>query len=458
MRRHPGSRLAACFAIVVLCATAAAAQVPTIIAPSNIILPNFNGQQPGVTGSLEVGAMVARGDDASATWYNPAGLSRIESSSMTGSAGAVQWLWVSPNAFPNKGYSANHLPVQLGVAWKEPFDYLGWTMAFNFSSSNSWQHDLSSELQVGTAQAPERFAYAASSKYTRYVASIGGGYTPDQKLRFGGSLDVELTRMNQAQSVNDRILGTPRATSLLVASYSNAAFTHLRATVGMQYDFSPKITVGGTVKTPGIALSNGGSAGMDATLYKGGTTTNLSYYDGSPTMKYKLPFEFAAGVAYTVPRMTVEADVRVIQGGGIYDFFTPNRTVTGIVDNGGISTPRAVETQFRTFQVDQRSVVDIRVGGRFLLSEAGKLTLHGGFATNNSPVGDDDEVFQKANLLRFTFGMSGQKGRFFFAGGVDYQAGTTPLYDVYTAQNGQVIMTTVNVDGFSLIYSFGLRF
>jgi hypothetical protein len=457
MSRLPGSRVAVCFALAVLCATGAAAQVPTIVAPSNIILPNFNGQQPGVTGSLEVGAMVARGDDASATWYNPAGLSRLESSSMTGSAGAIQWLWVSPNAFPNNAYSATHLPVQLGIAWKEPFDYLGWTAAFNFSSSNSWQDDLSSELQVGTAQAPERFAYAASSRFTRYVASVGGGYTPDKKLRFGGSIDVELTRINQAQSVNDRILGTPRLTSLLVASYSNAAFTHLRATVGMQYDFNEKFIIGGTVKTPGIALGSGGSAGMDATLYKNGTTTNLSYYDGSPTMKYKLPFEFAAGAAYTAGKMTVEGDVRVTQGGGVYDFFTPNRTVTGIVDTG-TSPATAVETKFRTYKVDQQSVVDVRVGGRILLSESGKLTLHGGVATNNSPVGGSDEVFQKANLLRFTVGMTGEKGRFFFAGGIDYQAGTTPLYSVYTAQNGQVINTTVKIDGFALIYSFGLRF
>ena len=458
MRRLPGTRVAACFVLAVLCATGAAAQVPVILAPSNIILPNFNGQQPGLSGSLEVGAMVARGDDASSTWYNPAGLSRVDSSSMTGSAGAIQWLWVSPNAFPNKAYSATHLPVQLGLAWKEPFDYMGWTAAFNFSSANSWQDDLSSELQVGSTQAPERFAYAASSKYTRYVASVGAGYTPDKKLRFGGSIDVELTRINQAQSVNDRILATPRATSLLVASYSNAAFTHLRATFGMQYDLSEKITIGGVVKTPGISLSNGGSAGMDATLYKNGTTTNLSYYDGSPTMQYKMPFEFAAGMAYNVGRMTVEGDVRVTQGGGVYDFFAPNRTVTGIVDNGGTSVPQAVETAFRTYKLDQRSVVDVRVGGRYELSEKGKLTLHGGFATNNSPVGEDDEVFQKANLLRFTVGLSGEKGRFIFAGGFDYQAGTTPLYDVYTAQNGQVIKTTVNADGFSMVYSFGLRF
>ena len=441
-----------------LCAAGAAAQVPTIVAPSNIILPNFNGQQPGLTGSLEVGAMVARGEDASATWYNPAGLSRVATSSMTGSAGAVQWMWVSPNAFPTKADSATHLPVQLGIAWKEPFDYMNWTAAFSFSASNSWQDDLSSELQVGSVQVPERFAYAASSRYTRYVASVGAGYSPDQKLRFGASADLELTRMSQAQSVNDRILSTPRATSLLVASYSNADFTHLRLTFGMQYDVSERLFIGGMVKTPGIHMSHRGSAGLDATLNKNGVMTNMSYYDGSPTMDLKVPFEFAGGVAYKAGKGTFEVDFRVIQGDGVYTFFSPNTNITGIIDSGGSSVPQGFETPFRSYKIDSRSVVDVRVGGRYELSERGKLTFHGGVATNNSPVGEGDEVFQKANLLRFTAGLTGEKGRFIFAGGIDYQSGTTPLYSVYTAQSGVAVKTTVKAEGFGLVYSFGLRF
>jgi hypothetical protein len=369
----------------------------------------------------------------------------------------VQWLWVSPNAFPTHAFSASNLPPQVGLAWKEPFDYLNWTAALSFSASNSWEQNLSSELQVGTTQAPERFAYAASSRYTRYVGSVGAGYTPDQKLRFGGSVDIELTRMNQAQSVNDRILGTPRATSLLVASYSHADFTHLRVTFGMQYDISERLHVGGVVKTPGIGLSHGGAAGFDATLEKDGTMANLSYYDGSPGMELKVPFEFAAGVAYVAGRVTVEGDIRVTQGSGVYDFFTPNRTVTGIVDTGN-GAPQGVETDFRTYKVDAGSVVDVRIGGRYALSPRGKLTLHGGFATNNSPVGGSDEVFQKANLLRFSGGVSAEASHFIFAAGLDYQGGTTPLYTVYVAQNGQTLKTTVNAKGFGFVYSLGVRF
>jgi hypothetical protein len=445
------------FTLAVLGATSAAAQVPVVLAPPNIVLPNFNGQQPGLTGSLEAGALVARGDDASATWYNPAGLTRVDFTTLTASGGAMQWLWVSQIAFPTHAYSSNHVPAQIGLAWKEPFNYLNWVASVSFSAANRWEDDLSSELQVGTAQAPERFSYAASSSYSWYTASVGAGYTPDKKLRLGGSVDIEFTQMKQAQSVNDRNLVAPRATSLLVASYSNVYFTHLRASFGVQYDVSEKIQVGGVFKTPGIQMANRGSAGFDATLNKSGTMTNLSYYDGSPDLKFKVPFEFAAGVAYNATRFTFEGDIRITQGSVQYAFFTPRRTVTGIVDTGN-GAPQGIETDFRSYSIDSRSVFDFRVGGHYTLSSRGKLKAHGGFATNNSPVGEDDEVFQKVNLWHLTLGLSGETEHFVFAGGLDYQAGTSPLYDVYTAQNEQVIKTTVAVDGFALLYSFGVRF
>ena len=449
--------VAAAFTLAALVAAPAAAQVPVVLAPPNITLPNFNGQQPGLTGSLEAGALVARGDDASATWYNPAGLTRIDFTTLTASGGAMQWLWVSPNAFPVRAESSSHVPAQIGLAWKEPFDYLNWVASVSFAATSRWEDQLSSELQVGTPQAPERFAYAASSSYSRYTASVGAGYTPDKKLRLGGSLDIEFTTMQQAQSVNDRILATPRATSMLVASYANAYFTHLRASVGVQYDVSEKVHVGGVFKTPGIQMANRGSAGFDATLNKDGTLANLSYYDGSPDLELRVPFEFAAGAAYFATRFTLEADIRITQGSGQYTFFAPTRTITAIVDTGN-GAPQAAETEFRTYEIDSGSVFDFRVGGHYFLSPRGKLTAHGGFATNNSPVGADDEVFQKVNLRHLTAGLSAETAHFVFAGGIDYQWGTSPLYDVYTAQNGQVIKTTVNVEGFGLVYSFGIRF
>jgi hypothetical protein len=457
MTRVSAWRTLVVLALAVLGTTHAAAQVPVVVSPPNIIAPNFNGQQPGLKGSLEGGAMVARGDDASATWYNPAGLSRVETTIMSASGGAAQWLWVSPNAFPTNAGSTSHVPAQVGIAWREPFDYLNWTAALSFAAVNSWEHDLSSELQLGTATAPERFAYAASSSYTRYVGSVGAGYSPDQKLRLGGSLDIELTRLRQAQSVNDRILLSPTATSLLVASHSKADFTHLRASFGMQYDISKTLRFGAVVKTPGIRLTHSGSAGFDATLDKGGARANLSFYDPRPELQLKTPFEFVAGVAYVLDRATIEGDVRITQGSGTYDFFTTTKTLTGIVTPAG-GVPKGAESAFRSYRVDSRGVVDVRFGGHYVLTPRGQVTVHGGFATANSPVGASDEVFQKVNLRRLTAGLSCQSAHFTFAGGLDYQNGTSPLYDVYVAQGGQVIKTTVNVKGFGLLYSFGLRF
>ena len=40
-----------------------------------------------------------------------------------------------------------------GSLWREPFDYMGWTMAVSFSTENNWDHSLSAELQGGTPAA-----------------------------------------------------------------------------------------------------------------------------------------------------------------------------------------------------------------------------------------------------------------------------------------------------------------
>jgi hypothetical protein len=434
----------------------ASAQVPTVRAPSNVVLPNYASQAPGLTGGLEGGAAVARGDDATATWYNPAGLSRVETSSLSASGGAVQWLHVTPNAFSTNVGSTGSLPVQIGLAWKEPFNYEGWTAAISFVTENNWDHSLSSELQVGTSSAPERFAYAAASRYERRTAGIGAGYSPDQKLRLGGSADLVMTEMNEAQSINDRVTGAAAASATLVASHETARFVHLRLTFGAQYDVSDHFKIGGTVRTPGFTIANNGSAGLDASLTGGGTSVNASYYDEHPQVALRIPFEFVAGAAWSGGRSTVEGDVRITQGGGVYDLFTPSKTLTTVVTTG--STVASSDSAFRTYAVDSGSVVDLLIGARYLLSERGKLTLHGGFSTANSPVGSADEVFQAANLRRVTAGVSGETAHLTFAGGISYQTGTSTPYNVFTSQLGQAIVTTIDVSGIAFTYSVAVRF
>src|SRR5262245_30787828 len=60
---------------------------PLLTPPPNVVLPNANGVPVGPFGGLEGGAYVARVDDPSSAWFNPAGLSRAKTGQISGSAG-----------------------------------------------------------------------------------------------------------------------------------------------------------------------------------------------------------------------------------------------------------------------------------------------------------------------------------------------------------------------------------
>src|SRR5215471_20748444 len=65
----------------------AAPQTDLTTPPANILLPNYNTVPVGPSAGLESGAYVARVGDPSASWINPAGLSRGENTELSGSSG-----------------------------------------------------------------------------------------------------------------------------------------------------------------------------------------------------------------------------------------------------------------------------------------------------------------------------------------------------------------------------------
>ena len=94
-------------AVCVLSGTAGAQTPPPLpsaaVPPLNIMLPNYNGVPAGEIGSLEGGAYVARANDASAAFYNPAGLALAERNSISGGAGVFQVDSVTPERFSRTG-------------------------------------------------------------------------------------------------------------------------------------------------------------------------------------------------------------------------------------------------------------------------------------------------------------------------------------------------------------------
>src|SRR5215510_9181589 len=170
--------------------------------PPNLVLSNYNSAPVGPYGGLEGSAYVARIDDPSAAWFNPAGLARQASPQISGSAGVYQRTLVTPLALPNQGGSIQQLPNFVGFTFV-PRE--GLTAGASFLSTNSWDQETDSELVSSTAGSQQRFAYSADSGFDQRVAAVGIGYHRPGPWRFGGGLAFSIMNLRLVESVSHRI-------------------------------------------------------------------------------------------------------------------------------------------------------------------------------------------------------------------------------------------------------------
>ena len=116
-------RAASCLMAAVALAAfplSALAQTPDVLtSPPNIVVPNYEGIPVGPFAGLEASAYVARTDDPSAAWFNPAGLSRAKGAQISGSAGLYQYTKLSPSIYPGAGSSVEHVPNLVGFTMQK---------------------------------------------------------------------------------------------------------------------------------------------------------------------------------------------------------------------------------------------------------------------------------------------------------------------------------------------------
>src|ERR1700741_932549 len=93
-------------------ATTVSAQNADVVTtpPPNLVIPNYNSTSVGPYGGLEGTAYVARIDDPSASWFNPAGLAQQPTAQISGSAGVYQRTLLRPQAAASQGGSIQQLP------------------------------------------------------------------------------------------------------------------------------------------------------------------------------------------------------------------------------------------------------------------------------------------------------------------------------------------------------------
>ena len=107
-------------------AQSTAAAPVVALPPVNVLLPNYNSVTVGEIASLEAGAFVVRANDTSSIFYNPAGVTNADRTSISGSAGVFQLSSVTAREAPTAGTSFQQIPAMFAVVVKDLFGRPNW--------------------------------------------------------------------------------------------------------------------------------------------------------------------------------------------------------------------------------------------------------------------------------------------------------------------------------------------
>ena len=86
------------------------------------------------------------------------------------------------------------------------------------------------------------------------------------------------------------------------------------------------------------------------------------------------------------------------------------------------------------------------------------LRLHAGAGSNQSPVGAEDTVFNKVDLLTWTIGASGTLGKFQFSAGFNHQSGNANDILLKNLLNERTVQSDIDVNMTGFICSLAYQF
>ncbi len=423
------------------------------VPPHLVMLPNYDTVPVGENGSLQAGAYVARARDASAVWFNPAGLAGAEKSSVSGTAGMFQLVSVLPEGIQGTGGSFQQMPAAVGVLIKEPFGLKRWSGGFQVTSTGNWNVTGNVQREVPIGSTIDRFRYSTSASFGGLIASAAAGYEFTRTLRLGFSLDWQRTTWTATNSWADDYRKADGLSSLLIDARSSASAVHARVTAGAQYEASPAVRLAAVVRSPGIGLCSSGERYQDGLATIGATKISASLFEQDGRVTFRVPIEVRFGAAWVRPRGEIEIDLLAHGNGGIYEAFRGSAPILVVRDSGTGDAPAVQEYQANASTVDSTAVVNIAVGGQFKLTANGSWRIHGGFATDRSPVGPSDTLFTKVNMYASTLGISVRTRIVFASFGVRYESGLSEPFSIRRLQNGEPYMTRLRVRNVGFLYS-----
>jgi long-subunit fatty acid transport protein len=430
----------------------------TFNTPPTLILPNFDRTLVGQIQGLEAGAFTARANDSSSNWYNPAGLSRADRTSLNASSSAYGWTKVSADTDSQSvgETTTSAVPQFFGVVIASPIMHTEkLRVGFSLTQETAWTPVLQQQISNAIATGNQRLSYSIRDNFGVSLPGLAAGYHPDGPWRFGASLSLVSTNYLSDEYASEQQLGTTSQANQVRSSQVSASSVGLSLGLGAQYEFSDRWKAGLMIRSPSLTLWGSSKINYENLTSTGGVTTDANFYDPSARFRYRLPLAANLGIAYVANSFEVEGDLRYHAPVNTYSVFSSDQPITTSSNSGG--APTTTSQDFSDIQVAFRNVVDFSVGGKYSLSPS--VDLHGGFYSSYSPMKDQgNAVFRKIDLYGITFGSSVTVKRVSGSLGAAYEFGSSDPYTVINSLTGTPFVTTIHVSTLKLLFALTIGF
>ena len=428
--------------------------------PKPLVFPNYDNVHPGKDQALEGGAYIARAADASANFYNPAGLVQADTFSINASSTGWTFTRLASEAggATVTSFKIDNVPGYFGAVIGRPF--LGtpnFRIGLSVTRDVAWAPGpIDQSLTANTGvQGLDRITYSTTSYFNTWLIQVAAAWAPvsNRSLRLGVSAGVTDTVYDTAATLS----GTATSTSGNPGQALASLRTHLNEWgwvlgAGIQWDATAGLTIGANFRSPGFRLGGSSLFTYESnTIATAQPSTSFYYRDGTGRFHYELPLEAGLGVAYRFGRAQLELDARMHDASGTYQLFGPSVPAVLTTHNPDGSNSSSSST-IAPLDNTARRVFNFAIGGNYRLGRSAKL--HGGFFTSSSPIESASaSPFRKADLYGVTSGVDLQGEHFGLSIGGQYQWGSSPSSGL--ALGGQTLSSSsVKLQSFSILYAF----
>ncbi|HZZ85877.1 MAG TPA: hypothetical protein VFE30_15185 [Anaeromyxobacteraceae bacterium] len=455
IRPAGGRRLALAALLLVPCAALAQSLAVPVPTPKNIILPNYDNVLIGQVQAVEAGAYLARVDDASAGFYNPAGLAAATQTAITASASGFVWSRLSSRALGQATSSSRieSSPGSFAIVIGEPF-IKGERLRLGFSITNAVSSSPSAideAIQVPPAQ--ERITFSSRVGFSTVMPALSLGYKLTDTVRLGLGGGLSRTSYSDEETFSGLAPISGRSVQFVSVLRASGEIQHLALSAGVQWDVAPQLTLAAVVRAPGLRLSSGSLVTYESASQGSGLATSAYFRDDGGAFEYKLPLELSAGAACRLGAVQAEVDVRYHASAGQYTFYRSARPLQVTTQAPDGSTSQSVQP-FAALTYSSRAVTNVALGASYHAGPA--LAFHAGFFASFSPIGNAALTpFQQADLYGATAGAALTGEHWSGSLGLAYELGSSTAVQ---SSEGAGQATSLEYRSATLLYAVGYKF